>query len=166
MTRDRFLDAMSQAAAMVSVATTDGPAGRAGMTVSSLCSLSADPPSLLVCAHHKSRAVAAILENRRFCVNLLGQDQSFISDIFAGRGQAVGGDKFACAEWTTLETGAPVLEGALAAFDYDLAQHNLWGTHYVLIGEVRDVASLGIGGPLIYANRAYGAPAPLAELHA
>jgi len=41
MTRDRFLDAMSQAATTVSLATTDGPAGRAGMTVSSLCSLSA-----------------------------------------------------------------------------------------------------------------------------
>ena len=30
MTRDRFLDAMSQAATTVSLATTDGPAGRAG----------------------------------------------------------------------------------------------------------------------------------------
>ena len=45
MTRDRFIDAMSQAAAMVSGATTDGPASRAGVTVSSLCSLSADPPA-------------------------------------------------------------------------------------------------------------------------
>ena len=159
MTRDRFLDAMSQAAAMVSLATTDGPAGRAGVTVSSLCSLSADPPSLLVCVHRKSRAVAAILENRRFCVNLLRQDQSHLSDVFAGRVEAA--DKFACAEWQTLETDSPVLANALAAFDCDLAQHNLWGTHYVLVGEVRDVACLGVGDPLIYANRAYGAPVPL-----
>lgn len=164
MTRDRFLDAMSQAAATVSVATTDGPAGRAGMTVSSLCSLSADPPSILVCAHYKSRAVAAILENRRFCVNVLRQDQSHLSDIFAGRVPVA--DKFACAEWDSLTTGSPVLEGALAVFDCDLAQHTLWGTHYVLIGEVRDVACLGVGGPLIYANRAYGAPVALAELNA
>ena len=160
MTRDRFLDAMSQAAATVSVATTDGPAGRAGMTVSSLCSLSADPPSLLVCAHHASRALAAILENRRFCVNLLGQDQSFISDTFAGRTEAE--DKFACAEWETLKTGSPVLRGALAAFDCELVQHHRWGTHYVLLGEVRDVACAGVGGPLIYTRRAYGAAAPLA----
>ena len=159
MTRDRFLDAMSQAAAMVSLATTDGPAGRAGVTVSSLCSLSADPPSLLVCVHRKGRAVAAILENRRFCVTLLRQDQSHLSDVFAGRVEAA--DKFACAEWQTLETGSPVLANALAAFDCDLAQHNLWGTHYVLVGEVRDVACLGVGDPLIYANRAYGAPVPL-----
>ena len=91
MTRDRFLDAMSQAATTVSLATTDGPAGRAGMTVSSLCSLSAGPPLILVCAHHKSRAVAAILENRRFCVNLLRQDQSHLSDVFAGRVEAAFG---------------------------------------------------------------------------
>ena len=160
MTRDRFLDAMSQAAATVSLATTDGPAGRAGMTVSSLCSLTADPPSILVCAHHKSRAVAAILENGCFCVNLLRQDQSHLSDVFAGRIEAA--DKFACAEWGRLATGSPVLESALAAFDCELAQHNLWGTHYVLVGEVREVSSIGVGGPLIYANRAYGAPAPLA----
>ena len=160
MTRDRFIDAMSRAAAMVSVATTDGPAGRAGVTVSSLCSLSADPPSLLVCVHHASRALAAILDNRRFCVNLLRQDQTHISDIFAGRTEVA--DKFACADWETLATGSPVLENALAAFDCELVQHNRWGTHYVLVGEVRDVASLGVGGPLIYANRAYGAPVALA----
>ena len=143
MTRDRFLDAMSQAATTVSLATTDGPAGRAGMTVSSLCSLSAGPPLILVCAHHKSRAVAAILENRRFCVNVLRADQSDLSDIFAGRIELPHGDKFDCAEWGSLETGSPVLESAHAAFDCDLAQHNLWGTHYVLVGEVRDVACLG-----------------------
>ena len=162
MTRDRFIDAMSRAAAMVSVATTDGPAGRAGVTVSSLCSLSADPPSLLVCVHHASRALAAILANERFCVNLLRQDQTHISDVFAGRTEAERGDKFACAEWRTLETGSPVLENALAAFDCELVQHNRWASHYVLVGEVRDVASLGVGGPLIYANRAYGAPVALA----
>ena len=103
--------------------------------------------------------MAAILENRRFCVNVLRQDQSHVSDTFAGRLEIA--DKFTCADWSSLETGSPVLEGALAAFDCDLVQHNLWGTHYVLVGEVRDVACLGVGGPLIYANRAYGASMPL-----
>ena len=44
--RDRFLQGMSQLASPVSVVTTDGPGGRAGVTVSAVCSVSADPPSL------------------------------------------------------------------------------------------------------------------------
>jgi flavin reductase len=156
MLRDRFLDAMSQAAATVSVVTTDGPAGRAGVTVSALCSVSAEPPTLLVCIHHKSPVCAAVRDNGRFCVNLLGADQSPISDSFAGRLPVPGGDKFACAEWRELETGAPALEGALVALDCRVAGHQRQGSHHVFFGEVAAVA-LGAGGgaPLIYAQRAY-----------
>ena len=154
MLRDRFLDAMSQAAATVSVVTTDGPAGRAGVTVSALCSVSAEPPTLLVCIHHKSPVCAAVRDNGRFCVNLLGADQSPISDSFAGRLPVPGGDKFACAGWRELETGAPALEGALVALDCRVAGHQRQGSHQVFFGEVAAVA-LGAGAPLIYAQRAY-----------
>ena len=85
MLRDRYLEAMSEAAATVSVVTTDGPAGRAGVTVSAMCSVSADPPTILVCVHHLSPACEAIRENGAFCVNVLGDGQSAISDTFAGR---------------------------------------------------------------------------------
>ncbi len=154
MLRTRFVEAMSQAAATVSVVTTDGPAGRAGVTVSALCSVSADPPTLLVCIHHRSRACAAVPGNGRFCVNLLGDHQSEISDTFAGRLPAPGGDKFACARWRALATGAPALEGALVALDCRLVARLRQGSHSVFIGAVAEVA-LGEGAPLVYAKRAY-----------
>ncbi len=154
MLRTRFLEAMGQAAATVSVVTTDGPAGRAGVTVSALCSVSADPPTLLVCIDHRSRACAAVRGNRRFCVNLLGDHQSEISDTFAGRLPAPGGDKFACAQWRALATGAPALEDALMALDCRLVARLRQGSHSVFIGAVAEVA-LGEGAPLIYARRAY-----------
>ena len=164
MLRDRYLEAMSEAAATVSVVTTDGPAGRAGVTVSAMCSVSADPPTILVCVHHLSPACEAIRENGAFCVNVLGDGQSAISDTFAGRAPTPGGDKFACAEWRALATGAPALDDPLVALDCRLVEHLRQGSHYVFIGEVADIA-LGDGAPLIYAKRAYrGLGLPLEAL--
>jgi flavin reductase len=159
--RDQFLEAMSRAATSVSVVTTDGPAGRAGVTVSAMCSVSADRPSLLVCVHHLSPACAAITANGLFCVNVLRADQSAISDTFAGRLPAPGGDKFGCADWRRLATGAPALDRPLAAFDCTLMKHVEWGSHFVLIGDIVDVEAEA-GTPLLYVHRGYGVPEALA----
>jgi hypothetical protein len=71
--RDRFLDAMSRVAATVNVVTTDGPGGRAGVTVSAMTPVSADgaAPTLLICLHEDSRTTPAIAANRCFCINVL-----------------------------------------------------------------------------------------------
>lgn len=159
--RQQFLEGMSHAACTVNVVTTDGPHGRAGVTVSAMCSVSADPPSLLVCVHHKSATNAAIRDNGVLCVNVLRDDQAFISDTFAGRIAAADGDKFACASWGAGATGAPVLEGALVAFDCRLVKHFRSGSHDIFIAEVADLSVRASGTPLIYANRAYGIPITL-----
>ena len=52
--RDRFFEGMSHAASTVNIVTTGGHRGRGGVTVSAMCSVSADPPSLLLCVHHQS----------------------------------------------------------------------------------------------------------------
>ena len=157
--RARFLGGMSQAAATVNVVTTDGPGGRAGVTVSAMSSVSADTPrpTLLVCVHHLAPAAAAILENGVFCVNVLRDDQAFISDTFAGRFGDQVASKFDCAEWTTQVTGAPRVVDPLVAFDCRIISHNRIGTHYVFFGEVEDIFTADRGSPLLYANRAYGA---------
>ena len=82
--RMQFLEGMSRAATFVAVVTTDGEAGRFGVTISSLTSVSADGdhPSLLACLHHMSPVAAAILKNRAFCANLLHEDQHQVSDLF------------------------------------------------------------------------------------
>ncbi len=163
MQRELFLEGMSHAAATVNIVTTDGPAGRAGVTVSAMCSVTADAPTLLICIHHKSPACQAIQQNGVFCVNVLRDDQALISDTFAGRIKTPGGDKFDCADWCALTTGAPALSRPLVAFDCRLGQHVRWGTHVIFIGEVADTVVNGTGSALIYANRAYGSPARLAH---
>jgi len=161
--RRTFLEAMSHTAATVNIVTTDGPAGRAGVTVSAMASVSADTPapSLLVCLHHMGSAAPAILANGVFCVNVLRADQAHISDVFAGRVRMQDDDKFSCAEWATQMTGAPRVVDPLVAFDCRLTHSELMGTHHVMFGAVADIFIARHGLPLIYANRAYGTPAQL-----
>lgn len=156
--RTRFLGGMAQAAATVNMVTTDGLAGRAGVTVSAMSSVSADTekPVLLICVHHLSASAPAILENGVFCVNVLRDDQSYISDTFAGRFKGQIADKFDCAEWTTQVTGAPRVIDPLVAFDCRVREHTRIGSHYLFFGEVVDIFLASSGSPLVYTNRAYG----------
>ena len=158
--RQQFLLGMSHAACTVNVVTTDGVAGRHGVTVSAMVSVSADTPqpTLLVCIHHLSPVVTALLENGVFCVNVLRDDQAHISDNFAGRSGAHGPSKFNCATWTTQLTGAPRVVDSLVAFDCRVTACERVGSHFVVFGSVQDIFVAGTGAPLIYANRAYGVP--------
>jgi flavin reductase (DIM6/NTAB) family NADH-FMN oxidoreductase RutF len=162
--RRRFLAGMSNAACTVNVVTTDGPAGRFGLTVSAMASVSADTPkpTLLVCAHHLSAATQAIIANGVFCVNVLRDDQSHISDCFAGRRQTSDGDRFSCARWTTGLTGAPRVVDPLVAFGCRVTSSQQVGTHYVLFGMVEEIFAGRSGSPLIYAHHAYGTTARIA----
>jgi flavin reductase (DIM6/NTAB) family NADH-FMN oxidoreductase RutF len=158
--RQRFLLGMSHAACTVNVVTTDGVAGRHGVTVSAMVSVSADTarPTLLVCIHKKSALATAVLKNRVFCVNVLRDDQAHISDDFAGRSGVRGEARFAGTQWTTQVTGAPRVADALVAFDCRVTASERVGSHFVLFGSVQDIFVAGGGAPLIYANRAYGVP--------
>lgn len=157
--RSRFVAGMSYAACTVNVVTTGGPAGRAGVTVSAMSSVSADGegPTLLVCVHHKSLAATRIAENDTFCVNVLRDDQSYVSDTFAGRFKDEVDDKFDCTTWQDCPGGAPRMTDALVSFECKLQSSQQVGTHHIFIGQVEDMHASRAGSPLIYANRAYGA---------
>ena len=157
--KKRFFEGMSFAAATVNVITTDGPAGRAGVTVSAMSSVSADTPkpTLLVCINEKSASAETLLSNGTFCVNVLRDHQSYISDAFAGRFKDDLSDKFKCTEWTNGSFGLPHVADGLVAFDCRLVTTKKIGTHHVCFGEVEEVHLGDQGSALIYANRSYGA---------
>lgn len=156
--KEKFIGGMSHAASSVNIVTTDGPAGRAGVTVSAMSSVSADmpKPTLLVCVHHLSQAADKILKNGVFCVNVLKDDQSYISDTFAGLNKGNLNDKFECAEWTPMSSGAPRVVEPLVGFDCKISSSERVGTHHVMIGEVGEIFISNKGSPLIYSNRTYG----------
>lgn len=149
---------MSRAACTVNIVTTDGNAGRAGVTVSAMSPVSADTdkPTLLVCVHYLSPAAEKIIQNGVFCVNVLRDDQTHISETFAGRINNKPQDKFECTHWITRETGSPIATDALVSFDCRLVSNIKVGTHYVLFGEAVGIEVADDGSPLIYTARAYG----------
>ncbi len=155
--RALFVEGMSRAATFVAIATTDGAAGRFGVTISSLTSVSADgdAPSLLACIHHLSPAAAAILKNGAFCANLLHEGQQALSDLFAGRFRPDAPSRFDVAEWVPGAQGQPMLAGATAHFECKLATALLWETHYIIIGKVTAVHVSDDPSALLYGQRAY-----------
>ncbi|MAH85357.1 MAG: hypothetical protein CBB68_14110 [Rhodospirillaceae bacterium TMED8] len=155
--RTGFLEGMSRAATSVTIVTTRGPAGKDGVTVSSMTSVSADPPTILVCIHHESPLADMIIRNGTFCINLLRDDQVGLSNLFAGFGKAPRGDKFATGDWSSPGELAPRLREGLAVFDCKLVDNHRSGSHFIFIGEVSDTV-VSYGKPLIYGSRSYGIP--------
>ena len=157
--RAAFLDGMSRAAASVSVVTTDGDAGRGGVTVSSMTSVSADPPTMLVCIHHETSTAEQILANQVFCINLLRDDQAALSNVFAGFTDPPSGDKFAAGRWQPGPSGAPRLSDGLVTFDCRMIDSHRSGSHFIMIGEVIETTITATADkPLIYGSRSYGIP--------
>ena len=155
-----FVAAMRRAASSVTIVTTDGEAGRFGLTVSAMSSVSAEPPMLLVCLNTRSPAAAAVLGNGVFAVNLLAESQGELACAFAGRPLVGAPFDFATAEWAPGETGAPLLRRAAARFDCRVAQSHLAGTHRIIVGHVLSASSDGEAAPLVYGNRLFGRHAP------
>ena len=150
---DRFRAAMRRTAAGVAVVTTHGPAGRGGITVSSFCSLSLEPPSVLVCIRKDSTTLRRIVENRVFAANVLAEDQSELAAAFASPATPHE-RRFSLGQWGETGPGGPVLHGAVAHFDCKLAHVHDYGSHTIVIGEVIDAASHD-ARPLIYAEQAF-----------
>jgi flavin reductase len=157
-----FLQAMAEAATCVTLVTTDGPAGRFGVTVSAFASVSADPPMLLACINRKSPAAAAIAANGGFCVNVLSAAQRYLADVFAGRSERFRPYDFGCADWQRAEGGWR-LSDSVASFDCAIDREVAAGTHQILIGRVLDThrAVQPAAGSLVYSRRAYSIAQPI-----
>lgn len=150
-----FREAMAQVASAVHLVTTTTSAGRFGLTATAFSSVSDAPPTVLVCIARTSRTLGSILESGVFCVNTLPAAEVELAEIFASRRGLLGEERFATRPWSRLATGAPVLEGALAAFDCRLVATHDIASHLVLIGEVVALGGQGAGGSLIYRRRQF-----------
>jgi flavin reductase len=153
--KQAYREAMARLGAAVSVITTDGPGGRAGFTASAVCSVTDTPPTLLVCANRSNDSYPAMKTNAVLCVNTLAGAHEELSPVFAGLTDHTMAARFEGATWHTLQTGAPVLDGALVAFDCRIAQIVEVGTHDVFICTVDAVEVGQMHEGLIYYARGY-----------
>lgn len=160
---DAFKQAMRRLAAGVTIVTTRHNDIRGGLTATAVCSLSADPAQLLVCVNRSAAAHTMISEGENLCVNLLAHTHQRLAARFAGQTGVLGEERFSVGRWTTLKTGAPVLEDALASFDCIVSEKFASATHTIFIGRVVDVRLRTNGGPLLYAGGSFAAIKELAR---
>lgn len=153
VTSEQFIGAMRKVASSVTVVTTDGGYGRHGATVSAFNSLSADPPSVLICLRAESRIARAVTHNGRFCVNVLPEQDAEVAARFAGHRDFGDGSRF---DGLILKEGrwaCPALADA-TAFCCEVINVIRHGTHLIFIGHVMEV-SKGDNPPLTYLDGRY-----------
>jgi len=136
---DDFRGAMRHLVGGVSVITTGRGADVTGMTVTSVSSLSIDPPTLFVSVNRASSTWPLLKRHGFFGVNILTSDQLDIAERFSGRDGLKGRERFAGGGWVSGISGAPLLAGALAAIDCEVEEVIERHSHAIVIGRVRDL---------------------------
>src|SRR5882757_2372162 len=134
-----FRGAMRHLTGGVSVITAGRGRDITGMTVTSVTSLSVDPPTLLVSINRDASSFPLIRRHGAFGVNVLSADQLDIAERFTGKGGLKGADRFAGAQWITRASGVPLLWGALAAVDCEVEEIVERHSHGIVIGRVLDI---------------------------
>jgi flavin reductase (DIM6/NTAB) family NADH-FMN oxidoreductase RutF len=109
-----------------------------GVTTTSVCAPSVDPPTLIACVRRRSRIGQQLGRTRRFCVNLLSQDQRTVAEAFAVR-RSLDTDRFRHGQWIAGTTGSPVLMDGLASFECGVDLIYGYPNHVVVIGSVQQV---------------------------
>jgi flavin reductase (DIM6/NTAB) family NADH-FMN oxidoreductase RutF len=141
----------------VTVVTTAHAGRLHGLTVSAFSAVSLDPPLVLVCIGNEAAAQELITASGIFAVNVLSDEQEFLSERFAARAPIVN-EKFEGVPYHVAATGAPILEESIAWYDCRLAATHQGGDHVIFMGKVE---AIGFGAetrrPLLYfANRYAG----------
>ena len=148
-----FRNALSRLTTAVHVVTTNGTSGAHGFTASAVCSVSDDPPTVLVCMNRAARSHVHFVGNKTLCVNVLGTQHEPLSNVFASKLDSDA--RFEHGVWDTLVTGAPALEDALVNLDCEIESVQDVGTHSVFMCRVVAIRQSEQEESLVYFNRAY-----------
>jgi flavin reductase (DIM6/NTAB) family NADH-FMN oxidoreductase RutF len=136
---DDFRNAMRRLTGGVSVITAGRGRDISGMTVTSVSSLSVEPPALIVSINREASSWPLIRRHGFFGVNILNADQLDIAERFTGKDGLKGAARFAGADWFTRASGVPLLSGALAAIDCEVEEVVERHSHAIVIGRVLDL---------------------------
>jgi flavin reductase (DIM6/NTAB) family NADH-FMN oxidoreductase RutF len=154
-----FRLAMRQLGAQVSIVAAGTGTSLTGMTVTTLSSLSVDPPAVSVAIAKSASIHPVILATRRFGASGLGAAHVSLADRFAGRDGSKGAERFAVGRWTGLDGGAPSLADAVFALDCRVEHVADWPSHSLILARVAAVrVAPGLG--LAYRDGTYGTVEP------
>lgn len=151
VTPEEFRSALSRFASGVTIVTGRDASGELfGLTVSSFCSVSLDPPLVLICIQKGTACHRGLSESNAFAVNILSEEQDSISNIFASGSS----EKFSSLDFAEGIEGVPLLSRAVANLECRKHSEIDGGDHTVFLGEV-DKTTVGDDAPLIYWRGSY-----------
>jgi flavin reductase (DIM6/NTAB) family NADH-FMN oxidoreductase RutF len=137
-----FREAMRRLAASVTIITSrDADGIPHGMVASSVISVSMDPASMLIAVNRNAGLYPILLRSRRFCINLLSEEQSDLLKPFST--SALRDQRFQSSHWKDAwkldDARLPWLHGASASVECEVDLVTDYGTHSLFIGKVQKV---------------------------
>lgn len=158
-TQHSFREAMAACASGVHVITTDGAAGRYGITMTAVSPVTDEPPTLMLCINKQAGIMPVLQQNRALCVNVLSAQQQDLAEHFAGITKLSPQERFEHHIWHRGQNGQLQVEGALAHLHGSVAQEWEVGTHKVFLVEIDEIAvhgSMPEHPALVYFRRKFG----------
>ncbi|MBI3978051.1 MAG: flavin reductase [Chloroflexi bacterium] len=155
VTRAEFRQWLSQFATGITIVTSRSGETVRGMTVNAFCSVSLEPPLVLVCINHQAPTHDLIRQSRAFAVNVLTALQRDLSERFGGK--MPDEERFVGLDHAPGPTGSPLIADCLAHLDCRVVAAHEAGDHTIFVGEVvwgrvnDDVST----GPLVYYRSHY-----------
>ncbi len=162
--RQQFFEIMASFPSGVAIVTTVGQDGTPrGLTTTAVASVSAHPPTVLVCVDLGSRTLTALRAARRFVINFIGEGRSEICLLFASKTE----DKFDRVAWRPTDDGLPLLHEDVLAWAECSTVHDLEvGDHVILVARVEaGGVQHELDPPLMYYRRSWGVWSPAQELN-
>jgi flavin reductase (DIM6/NTAB) family NADH-FMN oxidoreductase RutF len=150
-----FRLAMRQLASGVCLITHGAGEARVGLTATSVSSLSAEPPTLIVCVNRSASLYASLKRGDAFGVSVLGAQHAEFADRFAARTGLKGAGRFSEGAWLDTPNGVSVLADALALFECEAEEVIERHTHAIVVGRVTYAAPHPHEGALLYWRGVY-----------
>jgi flavin reductase (DIM6/NTAB) family NADH-FMN oxidoreductase RutF len=148
---DEFRSILGRFPSGVTVVTTTAADGSdQGMTVSAFCSLSLEPPLVLVCIEKTASVYNALTSSAAFIVNILSEKQEQIARRFS----IVDIDRFEGVGFSRSRNGIVVLDDVLGVIECNRFSLHDGGDHTIIVGEV-EAGRAETGAPLLYYRGGY-----------
>lgn len=149
---DAFRAGMRRLASGVSIVTSGTGSAPVGLIATAVCSVSIDPPTLLVSISRSSSAHPTIAASGRLCVNILGPEHRDLLELFTNAGKRA--ERFTGGEWRLRPDAPPILSTALAAFDCRIVERIVYSTHEIFLA-CPELTLVGNGAPLVHFDRQF-----------
>jgi 3-hydroxy-9,10-secoandrosta-1,3,5(10)-triene-9,17-dione monooxygenase reductase component len=122
-----------------------------GLTVSAFTSVSLNPPLVLICIRNESTATDLFKKAKRYCVNILAEEQQPIAEKFSLQGE---GGRFENLDYYLGKRGSPIIRGCIGYIDCKIEETIVLGDHTLFIGHALEIAA-DKKPPLLYIDRHY-----------